>query len=208
MQQSSYLTQISSSARLSNGPADSRLLPQHTAGAEFHVVHLRLFKDGARTVSIAGTFNDWKPGQTPLEHTRDAKCEVTLSLALGDTSTDSLLMINGRMIRSRVAASQIHSAERTPCSTSIITRRWKRLPGHRPRLTNSKGAKQEVSGRNQLLAVLELLTINTAPPKYQTKKWHAYPKKRGADEHRFGHAGPVKSGPAERIGRVRGLALE
>ena len=65
-------------------PANARLLPEHTAGAEFHVVHLRVFKDGARNVYVAGTFNDWNPQRTPLERNADGEWVIALSLAPGD----------------------------------------------------------------------------------------------------------------------------
>ncbi len=64
--------------------AAARLLTEHSSGPEFHVVHLRLFKDGARNVSVAGTFNEWKPGQTPLQQCGASQWETILSLAPGD----------------------------------------------------------------------------------------------------------------------------
>jgi hypothetical protein len=65
-------------------PESPMLLAEHTPGAEFHVVHLRMFKDGARNVCVAGTFNDWKPMQTPLRQNGVGEWEVDLSLAPGD----------------------------------------------------------------------------------------------------------------------------
>lgn len=59
-------------------------MPEHTAGAEFHVVHLRVFKDGARNVCVAGTFNDWKPNQAPLQRNGNGEWEIALSLKPGD----------------------------------------------------------------------------------------------------------------------------
>ena len=59
-------------------------MPEHSSGAEFHVVHLRVFKDGARKVCVAGTFNDWNPQRTPLERNADGEWEIALSLAPGE----------------------------------------------------------------------------------------------------------------------------
>lgn len=60
------------------------MLAEHTPGAEFHVVHLRLFKDGAQRVCVAGTFNNWTPQRMPLHRNQDGEWEITLSLAPGD----------------------------------------------------------------------------------------------------------------------------
>ena len=60
------------------------MLPERGSGAEFHTVHLRVIKEGARKVCVAGTFNDWKPQRTPLERNAQGEWEVTLSLAPGE----------------------------------------------------------------------------------------------------------------------------
>ena len=83
-QRTSYGPQCSTTAGPSIWPAGERLLPEHTAGAEFHVVHLRVFKDGARNVCVAGTFNDWKPNQAPLQRNGNGEWEIALSLKPGD----------------------------------------------------------------------------------------------------------------------------
>lgn len=62
----------------------ARLLPEHSSGPELHVAHLRLFKEGAKHVSVAGTFNDWKPQQTPLQQDGQGAWEIALSLPPGD----------------------------------------------------------------------------------------------------------------------------
>jgi len=61
-------------ARLSQG----RKLPP-----ERRVV-LRLFKNGARRVCVAGTFNNWQPEKTPLRQNEGGEWEIALSLAPGD----------------------------------------------------------------------------------------------------------------------------
>ena len=68
------------------GPVSTtaRLLPEHSSGAEYHVAHLRFFKEGARSVAVAGTFNDWKPKRTRLHQNGFGEWEVDLSLAPGD----------------------------------------------------------------------------------------------------------------------------
>ena len=83
-QRTSYRPQRSTTARPTALPASAKLLLEHTSGAEFHVVHLRVFKDGASKVCVAGTFNDWKPQQTPLQRNADGEWEIALSLAPGD----------------------------------------------------------------------------------------------------------------------------
>jgi hypothetical protein len=65
-------------------PTSTRLLPEHTAGAEFHVVHFHFFKEGARKVAVAGTFNNWHPRRTRLHQNGVGEWEVDLSLAPGD----------------------------------------------------------------------------------------------------------------------------
>jgi 1,4-alpha-glucan branching enzyme len=65
-------------------PANARLLPERTAGEEFHVVQLRVFKDGARKVCVAGTFNDWNPQRAPLQRNADGEWVIALSLAPGE----------------------------------------------------------------------------------------------------------------------------
>lgn len=65
-------------------PATASLLPEHSSGSEFHVVHLRLFKEGARKVCVAGTFNDWNPQRAPLQRNPEGEWEIALSLAPGD----------------------------------------------------------------------------------------------------------------------------
>lgn len=65
-------------------PANPGMLTEHTPGAEFQVVHLRVFQDGAQRVCVAGTFNDWAPQHTPLHRNTDGEWEISLSLAPGD----------------------------------------------------------------------------------------------------------------------------
>jgi hypothetical protein len=67
-----------------SGVAGARLLTEHSSGPELHIAHLRLFKEGARHVSVAGTFNDWKPQQTPLQQDGNGAWEIALSLRPGD----------------------------------------------------------------------------------------------------------------------------
>lgn len=81
-QRSSYLPQRASTP-VPKLQTSARLLPEHTGGAEFHVVHLRLFKQGAHRVCVAGSFNDWK-ARTPLRQNGVGEWEVGLSLAPGD----------------------------------------------------------------------------------------------------------------------------
>jgi hypothetical protein len=69
--------------RGSSSPS-AHLLPQHSSGPELHVVHLRFFKNGARAVCVAGTFNDWQPEKAPLRQKESGEWEIALSLAPGD----------------------------------------------------------------------------------------------------------------------------
>ncbi len=72
------------SARIDSSAVTAKLLPEHTSGPELRVAHLRLFKDGAQRVCVAGTFNAWKPEQTPLHQNGVGEWEVMLSLVPGD----------------------------------------------------------------------------------------------------------------------------
>jgi 1,4-alpha-glucan branching enzyme len=69
---------------LSRLSATAGLLPEHSSGAEFHVAHLHFFREGARNVAVAGTFNDWKPKRMRLHQNGLGEWEVALSLAPGD----------------------------------------------------------------------------------------------------------------------------
>lgn len=60
------------------------LLPEHSSTPATHPVHVRLFRDGAHAVFVAGSFNDWKPGQTPLHISKEGGWEAELSLPAGD----------------------------------------------------------------------------------------------------------------------------
>ena len=68
----------------SSNRAPAKLLPEHASGPEFHVVHLRLCKTDAHQVCVAGSFNDWKPEETPLQREADGGWDVALSLAPGE----------------------------------------------------------------------------------------------------------------------------
>jgi hypothetical protein len=66
-------------------PADKPLLITEDGATEAaRSVQLRLASDAARTVSVAGSFNDWRPGQTPLQKDGNGIWQVHLRLPPGD----------------------------------------------------------------------------------------------------------------------------
>ena len=64
--------------------AKARLSLERGSGSKPHVVHLRFFRNDARDVYVAGTFNDWQPAKTPLRQKETGEWEIALSLAPGD----------------------------------------------------------------------------------------------------------------------------
>ena len=46
-------------------------------------IYFEYFAPGAKTVELAGTFNDWNPSKTPLRKDSDGRWKVTLELSSG-----------------------------------------------------------------------------------------------------------------------------
>lgn len=65
-------------------PSTPRLLTEHSTSAPIRPVLLRLHHDGARSVSVAGSFNDWRPERTPLRRNSEGAWEADLRLEPGD----------------------------------------------------------------------------------------------------------------------------
>lgn len=101
---SSYTPQRASSPAVSL-PNNAKLLPEQCSGTEFRVVHFRLFKEGARNVCVAGSFNDWKPRRTPLHRNGFGEWEVNLSLTPGDY--EYRFVVDGQWIDDPLSCSHV-----------------------------------------------------------------------------------------------------
>ena len=60
------------------------LLNEHASGPKFRPAHLRFFRDGAHSVSVAGSFNNWQPQRLKLHLIRSYGWEIDLCLPPGE----------------------------------------------------------------------------------------------------------------------------
>lgn len=64
-------------------PESLQLLPEHCPNSAPHRVTFEYFNPTAREVFVAGTFNAWQPGATPLTKQRGGKWSAELLLKPG-----------------------------------------------------------------------------------------------------------------------------
>lgn len=80
----SSTTPLCASTTSAPHPEKRVLLPERSSAAASYAVPVRLFRNGAHAVFVAGSFNDWRPDLTPLRNSREGGWETTLSLPPGD----------------------------------------------------------------------------------------------------------------------------
>ena len=59
-------------------------MKEHASGPAARPVHFRFFRNGARSVFVAGSFNGWDPRCLALQTSLDGGWEIDLCLAPGD----------------------------------------------------------------------------------------------------------------------------
>ena len=80
--QTTYSQPQTVSARPSSQPANRKAAPPQSEPATRQVT-LSLAKPGARTVGVAGTFNNWESARTPMRKDESGAWKATLALAPG-----------------------------------------------------------------------------------------------------------------------------
>lgn len=65
-------------------PSEPRLLAEHVASGGPKPVHLHFFREGTRSVFIAGNFNNWEPRRIALQSNGAGHWEIDLLLPPGE----------------------------------------------------------------------------------------------------------------------------